>query len=164
MIRRVASSPLSSGMAMSIHDHIRQEFFGQLHRLAAVFSLANDRDVRFSLQEQWILAATCMSGKVRLFAHTHSLFNLKGIPRSLARLENGRQAVQLAKKLPADVVVMDIAMPLAQRAGGYAAESSHEVPSTRVLILSSYSDDEYVQQLTAAGAAGYLLKQTPPPN
>src|SRR6266850_6476591 len=34
------------------------------------------------------------------------------------------------------------------------------VPSTKVLILSSYSDDEYVQQLTEAGAAGYLLKQT----
>jgi len=31
---------------------------------------------------------------------------------------------------------------------------------TRVLVLSSYSDDEYVHQLTAAGAAGYLIKQT----
>ena len=35
-----------------------------------------------------------------------------------------------------------------------------EIPATRVLILSSYSDDEYVQQVTEAGAAGYLLKQT----
>src|SRR5262249_42465453 len=34
------------------------------------------------------------------------------------------------------------------------------VPSTKVLVLSSYSDDEYVQQLTEAGAAGYLVKQT----
>ena len=30
----------------------------------------------------------------------------------------------------------------------------------RCLVLSSYSDDEYVQQLTEAGAAGYLIKQT----
>ena len=73
--------------------------------------------------------------------------------------ENGRQAVQLAKKLLPDVVVMDIAMPLLN---GLEATRRiiNEVPSTRVLILSSYSDDEYVQQLTAAGAAGYLLKQT----
>ena len=35
-----------------------------------------------------------------------------------------------------------------------------QIPQTKVLILSSYSDDEYVQQLTEAGAAGYLVKQT----
>src|SRR5256885_11037128 len=35
-----------------------------------------------------------------------------------------------------------------------------EVPSARVLVLSSYSNDEYVQQLTEVGVAGYLLKQT----
>ncbi len=73
--------------------------------------------------------------------------------------ENGRQAVQLAKKLTPDVVVMDIAMPLLN---GLEAtrQVMKEVPSAKVLILSSYSDDEYVQQLTQAGAAGYLLKQT----
>ncbi len=35
-----------------------------------------------------------------------------------------------------------------------------EVPSTKVLILSCHSDEEYVQQLTEAGATGYLVKQT----
>ncbi len=73
--------------------------------------------------------------------------------------ENGRQAVQMAKQLLPDVVVMDIAMPLLN---GLEATRRiiKEVPSTRVLVLSSYSDDEYVQQLSEAGAAGYLLKQT----
>src|SRR5213075_738465 len=58
-----------------------------------------------------------------------------------------------------DVVLMDIAMPLLN---GLEAtrQITKEVPSSKVLILSSYSDDEYVQQLTGAGAAGYLLKQT----
>jgi DNA-binding NarL/FixJ family response regulator len=73
--------------------------------------------------------------------------------------ENGRQAVQMAKRLQPDVVVMDIAMPLLN---GLEAtrQVSRDSPKTKVLILSSYSDDEYVQQLTDAGASGYLVKQT----
>ena len=73
--------------------------------------------------------------------------------------ENGRQAVQLATRRQPDVVVMDIAMPLLN---GLEATSqiTKQAPSTRVLILSSYNDDEYVHQLSQAGAAGYLLKQT----
>jgi DNA-binding NarL/FixJ family response regulator len=73
--------------------------------------------------------------------------------------ENGREAVQLVKKLLPNVVVMDIAMPVLN---GLEAtrQITRAVPSTKVLILSSYSDDEYVQQLTEAGAAGYMVKQT----
>src|SRR5256884_3824751 len=73
--------------------------------------------------------------------------------------ENGRQAVQLVKKFLPDVAVIDIAMPVLN---GLEAtrQITRTVPTTKVLILSSYSDDEYVQQLTEAGAAGYLVKQT----
>lgn len=72
---------------------------------------------------------------------------------------DGRAAVQNVKKLMPDVVVMDIAMP---QLNGLEAtrQIAHALPSTKVLVLSSYSDDEYVQQLTEAGAAGYLIKQT----
>jgi DNA-binding NarL/FixJ family response regulator len=72
--------------------------------------------------------------------------------------ETGRQALQLARKLKPDVIVMDIAMPLLN---GLEATRQivQEMPAARIIILSSYSDDEYVEQLTSAGAIGDLLKQ-----
>src|SRR6266536_4580022 len=61
--------------------------------------------------------------------------------------ENGRQALQMVKRLQPDVVVMDIAMP-ALNGLEATRQVSRENPKSKVLILSSYSDDEYVQQLT----------------
>jgi DNA-binding NarL/FixJ family response regulator len=73
--------------------------------------------------------------------------------------ENGRQAIQMTKQHSPDVVVMDIAMPVLN-----GIESTRQimrsVPECKVLILSSYSDDDYVRQVTEAGAVGYLVKQT----
>lgn len=73
--------------------------------------------------------------------------------------ENGRQAVEMAKALAPEVAVIDIAMPILN-----GLEATRQItkaaPSTRVLILSSYSDDRYVEQITEVGASGYLVKQT----
>ena len=73
--------------------------------------------------------------------------------------QTGREAVKLAKKLRPVVVVMDIAMPLLN--GLEATRQIRQaVPGTKVLILSAHSDDAYVDQAIAFGAAGYLIKQT----
>jgi DNA-binding NarL/FixJ family response regulator len=73
--------------------------------------------------------------------------------------ENGRQAVQLTRKLHPAVVVIDIAMP---SLNGLEAtrQIRKEAPDTKVLILSAHSDDAYVEQAAALGAMGFLLKQT----
>jgi len=73
--------------------------------------------------------------------------------------ENGREAVRLAKKALPDVVLMDLAMP-----GMNGLEATRQilknVPSTKVLVLTSYGEDDNVAQLMQAGATGYLVKQT----
>ena len=73
--------------------------------------------------------------------------------------ENGHQALQLTRQLQPHVVVMDLAMP---NLNGLEAtrQITREMPTVKLLVLSSYNDDEYVHQVTEAGATGYLLKQT----
>ncbi len=88
-----------------------------------------------------------------------ALLNLETDMKIVGEAENGRQAVSLACQLGPDVVVMDIAMPLLN---GLAATRQilQASPSTKVLMLSAHSDDSYVEQVMALGAAGYLIKQT----
>ena len=70
---------------------------------------------------------------------------------------DGEEAVQMATEMQPDVVIMDIAMP---KINGIEATRQIKLihPTTAVLILSAYDDDEYVLGLLKAGAAGYLLK------
>jgi DNA-binding NarL/FixJ family response regulator len=73
--------------------------------------------------------------------------------------DNGRKAVVMTLKLRPSVVVMDIAMPLLN---GLEATRQivQEAPATKILILSAHSDDAYIDRANAAGAAGYLIKQS----
>lgn len=70
---------------------------------------------------------------------------------------NGEEAIARAEELGPDVVVMDILMPVLN---GIEATRriAADCPTTQVLVLSMYDDEEHVQQLLAAGAAGFVLK------
>jgi DNA-binding NarL/FixJ family response regulator len=72
---------------------------------------------------------------------------------------NGREAVRLAKQTSPELILMDVAMPLLN---GFEATRQilKAIPATKVLVLSSYRDDDYVQRMLQAGAGGYLLKET----
>jgi DNA-binding NarL/FixJ family response regulator len=78
----------------------------------------------------------------------------------IGEAENGQIAIQLAQELHPDVILMDIRMPLMD---GVAAtqEILQKLPQTKVLVLTTFDDDEYVQAAIARGAMGYLLKDTP---
>src|SRR3954462_15577113 len=72
---------------------------------------------------------------------------------------DGRQAVQLTRKLRPGVGGMDISLPLLN---GFEASRQirKQFPDTRVLFLSAHSDDAYVEEVAVLGATGFLLKQT----
>jgi DNA-binding NarL/FixJ family response regulator len=70
---------------------------------------------------------------------------------------NGREAVELVAKLAPDVLVMDFSMP--EMDGAQATlEIRKTNDTTRILILSMYSNENYVHNALEAGANGYLLK------
>ena len=74
---------------------------------------------------------------------------------------DGRAAIDEARRLRADVVLMDVRMP---RLDGIAATreiTAAGVPP-RVLVLTTFDLDEYVYEALRAGASGFLLKDTPP--
>ncbi|MFD2078361.1 DNA-binding response regulator, NarL/FixJ family, contains REC and HTH domains [Actinopolymorpha cephalotaxi] len=74
---------------------------------------------------------------------------------------NGREAVEQVRRLHPDVVLMDVRMP---ELDGIAATRTivEAGPETRILVLTTFSDDEYVYGSLAAGASGFLLKRTRP--
>jgi DNA-binding NarL/FixJ family response regulator len=72
---------------------------------------------------------------------------------------NGQQSVRETKRLKPDVVLQDLAMPLLNGLEA-ARQIAKEVPSAKVLILSAYTDDAYIEHAIRAGAAGYLMKET----
>jgi NarL family two-component system response regulator LiaR len=74
---------------------------------------------------------------------------------------DGHEAIGEAERLRPDVVLMDLVMP---RLDGVAAmrELRRRMPATRVIILTSFLDDERLLPAVRAGAAGYLLKNVQP--
>ena len=76
----------------------------------------------------------------------------------IGEAQNGCEALTLVEKLQPDIVLMDIAMP--QMDGIRATRLiKQRYPSTFVLILSQYSDWQYVKPLLQAGASGFVTKR-----
>ena len=74
---------------------------------------------------------------------------------------DGREGVDLARRLDPDVVLMDIRMPRLN--GLEATRELHARPEPpRVIVLTTFDADEHVFGALAAGADGFLLKDTPP--
>ena len=78
----------------------------------------------------------------------------------VGQAQDGAEAVEQVAQHQPDLVLMDLKMP-----GMNGIEATRQIrthyPSVQVLVLTTYDDDEWVFDAIRAGAAGYLLKDTP---
>ena len=90
----------------------------------------------------------------------HTLLSVQPDLEVVGEAGNGEEAVHLANTLHPDVVLMDLQMPVLD---GVAATRQLRTacPACRVIVLTTFDDDEYVFDGLRAGAMGYLLKDTP---
>ncbi|GCD34735.1 DNA-binding response regulator [Streptomyces chrestomyceticus JCM 4735] len=79
----------------------------------------------------------------------------------VAEAADGREAVELALRHRPDVCLLDIRMPRLDGLGA-AAELGRTLPETAVVMLTTFSEDEYVAGALGSGASGFLLKTGDP--
>ena len=89
-----------------------------------------------------------------------SLLQAKPDIEIVGEAENGKIAVEKALELNPDLILMDVRMPIMD---GVAATRSlrQKAPDIKILVLTTFDDDDYITQAMQNGAKGYLLKDTP---
>ncbi|GAP94104.1 response regulator [Leptolyngbya sp. NIES-2104] len=89
------------------------------------------------------------------------LLSLEADLEVVGQAKNGQDAIAIVPSLQPDVILMDVRMPICD--GVVATREIHQRYAwIRILVLTMFDDDEYIEQCLRAGALGYLLKDTPP--
>jgi len=92
-----------------------------------------------------------------------SLLEMQDAIEVVGTASNGQEALEKAVSLRPDVILMDVRMPVMD---GVVATGQvrRQLPSCRILMLTTFDDEEYIIDALRAGASGYLLKDLPAPD
>ena len=111
-----------------------------------------ERMLRILLAEDQSLFAESLKTFLMNYAEDMQVLGIAG---------NGKEAVAMTAELHPDIILMDVYMPVMNGVEATAAiKASH--PEVKIIMLSTYDEDEYVRKALLAGASGYLLKDISP--
>jgi len=109
--------------------------------------------------------------RIRILIIEDNLFIRKAVRRLLAKsadfevvgeANNGMEALQLLSQIDVDVLLLDVEMPVMNGIELARMLKDRAIPKPKILVLSSYDDQEYVREMFLNGASGYLLKDEAP--
>jgi DNA-binding NarL/FixJ family response regulator len=92
-----------------------------------------------------------------------SLLEMQDAIEVVGTASNGQEAIEKAASLCPDVILMDVRMPVMDGVEA-TRQVCRQLPSCRILMLTTFDDEEYVIDALRAGASGYLLKDLPAPD
>lgn len=75
----------------------------------------------------------------------------------VAEASNGQEFLDIIRTIPADIVLMDIEMPVMNGIDA-TRQAIKEIPSLRIIALTMFNDDEYIQSMIDSGVKGFLIK------
>lgn len=90
----------------------------------------------------------------------NSLISLEDDMEVVGEAGGGREAISLVESIKPDVILMDMRMPNCNGVEA-TAEILKRHPGLKILVLTTFDEDEYIFESLKAGASGYLLKDTP---
>jgi DNA-binding NarL/FixJ family response regulator len=91
-----------------------------------------------------------------------ALLKLQNDLEVVGEASQGYEAIALTEQLQPEAILMDVRMPLCD--GVEATREIHQrYPWIRILVLTTFDEDDYISRSLQAGALGYLLKDTPAP-
>lgn len=111
------------------------------------------REIRVLIVDDQVLFAKSL--RVVLQGHGKSVIKVVGLAY------DGKQAISEVERLGPDVVLMDVRMPEMDGVAA-AGEIARRFAASRVVMLTTFGDDEYVHEALSNGAVGYLLKTIDP--
>lgn len=123
--------------------------------------LGNDWEtLRRSLEDIFMIRLLLVDDQNLICQGLKTILGLEPDLEVVGVAENGRVAVEQVAALQPDMVLMDVKMPVMD---GRAAtrEIVQQFPQVKVLVLSTFDDDQYITDSMRAGARGYLLKDMP---
>ena len=109
--------------------------------------------IRLLLVDNQLLFRECLA----------SLLSLEEDLELVGEANNGIEALTLTEKLQPDIILMEVRMPVCDAVKAIR-EIHRRFPWIRILILTTFDEDEYVRESLREGALGYILKGTPSTN